>query len=345
MSRPGIWDDDSVSEFDMIAEDAENAEQLAEEYSSQSDVIEASPDQLEEINEDSAFELDHTESNVIYNARLRLEQAKLYEMLVNHNLFEGVEASPDAIKKVQNEIKYFIVKRLEILMGLREPTARPAAAVDLPFNDVEIDFLKQLAYKGTFGRSSESVATQQPAIKAVTKTVPSPAQKLKAITAKQPVIKPPAPPAPVVPTKEPPKVQQKKTVAAQPTAPVKQNVQKNVQPRKPVEKPKLRESGMGRPLSEAEAIEIAKNDLKTTSGKPFHLMSAKEKAAKIAEVNARNRRPQAVGVLPMPDASQLEMKYMMQQQSGAHSKDSMKQFNSTLATVLASKKTRGVDDE
>ncbi|HXF28340.1 MAG TPA: hypothetical protein VN457_00695, partial [Chlamydiales bacterium] len=120
-----LWeDDDTVSDYDLIAEDAQKAEELAEEYAAKPSVVEADEEQLEEIAEESAFELNHNESNVIYNARLRLEQAKLYELLINHNLFEGVDASEQAIKNVQNELKFYIVKRLEILLGIREPVIR-----------------------------------------------------------------------------------------------------------------------------------------------------------------------------------------------------------------------------
>lgn len=338
-----IFDEDSVSEFDMIAEDAENAEQLAEEYSAAPAVQEASAEQLEEIAEESVFELNDNESNVIYNARLRLEQAKLYEMLINHNLFEGVDASPEAIESVQNELKFYIIKRLEILLGLREPTAvkSTVVAAESPFNEVEIDFLKQLAYKGTFGATKEVEPPKT--VKAVKPNpVTSPAQKLKSFVAPKPVKQevkktaPPPSPPPSTPTKK---------VVTQPAKTPAKTVPQKAAPKKAIEKPKVAESGMGRPLTEAEAIEIAKADLKTASSKPFHLMNAKEKAAKIAEVNARNRRPVAVNAVPMPDANQLEMKYMMQQQSGSNSKNSITQFNTILASALAAKKNRGELDE
>lgn len=79
-------------------------------------------DWSEDVSYEEVFEEDEVEkdsSSVINNARIRLEQGRLYEMLIKHNLFEGVDAMPQAIDKVQSEIKQFIVERLEILLGMR----------------------------------------------------------------------------------------------------------------------------------------------------------------------------------------------------------------------------------
>ena len=333
-----VFDDDTVSEFELIAEDAEAAEQLAADYADQPMVVEADNEALDEIAEESTFELSHNESNVIYNARLRLEQAKLYELLINHNLFEGVEASQEAIKNVQNELKFYIVKRLEILLGLREPTVKAASViVDAQFNDVEVDFLKQLAYKGTFG-TSRQVEPAKAAVKSVINPVSKPIQKLKTFAAPKLGVPPPA----TLPAAKQRIVEAAKKVVPKLTVPPP----KPAPQRKPVEKPQVGQSGMGRNLTEAEATVIAKADLKTSNGKPFHLMNAKEKASKIKEVNDRNKRPQSVGAMPMPSPDQLKMKYLMQQESSGHSKNQTSQFNNILASALAAKKNNmmGEDD-
>ena len=331
-----IWEDDTVSEYDLISEEAQKAEELAEEYASMPTVVEAEESDLDEISEESAFELTHSESNVIYNARLRLEQAKLYEMLINHDLFEGVDASPEAIKNVQNELKFYIVKRLEILLGIREPVVRvAAAAVDLPFNDVEIDFLKQLAYKGTFGKSSEERVERPPAPRQVLRQVqkpnslvkpkPAPAEKAKEQPRMQaPVAKRPEPPPAPKKTPTPPPQRQ---------APVKKAANTAV----------VGSSGMGRNLTPDEAMAIAKEDLKTVSKKPFHQMTAKEKAAKILEVNEKYARPAAKNAIPMPSPGELEMKYMTQQQNRGYSNNQADQFNVMLATALAAQKNNRGD--
>ncbi len=340
-----LWDnEDSVSEYELIAEDAEKAEELAEEYSNEPNVVEAEEEQLEEIAEESTFDLSHSESNTIFNARLRLEQAKLYEMLINHNLFEGVDdVSPQAIKNVQNELKFYVVKRLEILLGLRDAGPRSsniAATVELPFNDIEIDFLKQLAHKGTFGKSENGESVSAVAKPQAIRPVSSPAQKLKALQTKkvekQAVAAPTPAPKAQAPTQKAPPPAAKRPAAAPPQkAPVA----------KAAAKPKIRESGMGRTLTAAEAEEIARADLKTASAKPFHEMTAKEKAAKIREVGERNKRPATVpNAAPMPNPDQIKMKYMTQQESQSYSKNQTNQFNTILASALAAKKNRGDDD-
>jgi hypothetical protein len=335
-----IWDDEGpVSEYDLISEDAQKAEELAEEYTSRPDIVQADEGDLEDIAEESTFDLTTNESNIIYNARLRLEQAKLYELLINHNLFEGVDASPDAIKNVQNELKFYIVKRLEILLGLREQVIRTESTVapELPFNEVEVDFLKQLAFKGTFGKSSEEqakpVAAKPQAIK------PAASAGLNSLKMKPVTPAAPAPKATVRQntTVQQPAPQQKAVVKKQPPAQTKAAAAPQA--------PKIKASGLGRDLSKEEAEAIARADLKTAS-KPFHEMTAKEKAVRIREANERNKRPVAAsGAAPMPSENELHMKYVVQQQNRGGSRNQSDQFNVMLANALAAKKNQGDLDE
>lgn len=349
-----IWDqnNDTVSEYEMVSEDAQQAEQLAKDYASSPLIVEADEEVLEEIAEESAFDLSTTESNVIYNARLRLEQAKLYEMLINHNLFEGVDVSPEAVKTVQNELKFYIVKRLEILLGLREPVAaKPQASVESPFNDIEVDFLKQLAYKGTLGASVNGtpvVAKPAPAIKPLG---PAPTAALKPLAPKKVEVKQEqkvAAPAPQAPKAPPAKAIVQQPVAPPPRqAPAPQPKPQAKQPAAPRNK-KAQDivTGVGeRRMTDQEALEIAKADLATSSKKPFHEMTAKEKAQRIREANERNARAKPANVAPMPSEAELRMKYMMQQESRTGSKSSMDQFNNAIATVIANQKNRGDDND
>ena len=319
-----IWDQESVSEYDLISEDAQNAEELAEEYASKPTIAEADDTTLEEIAEESAFDLDKKESNVIYNARLRLEQAKLYEMLINHNLFDGVDASPEAINNVQNELKFYIVKRLEILLGIREPMVKAQMEVqESPLNDVEVDFLKQLAYKGTLGASASGKPIKpQPQ---VIKPIPaSPGKTLKSLSAKSQKVMP-------VPTPQP----SPGSLVRKNIDPTKKTIISKSQPSK--NNIKIRDSGMGRTLTEKEAELIAKEDLaKNPPKKPFNKMTAKEKAARIKEVNEKYKRPTpTTGVKAMPSANELEMKYINQEANRSLSKNQTEQFNTVLANALA----------
>lgn len=346
-----IWDDEErVSEYELIEDDAKQAEELAEEYASNVTITEASDQDLEEIVEESSFDLSKKEANVVYNARLRLEQARLYEMLINHNLFEGVSASPEAIANVQNELKFYIVKRLEILLGISQP---PPIRQPLPeqvptnFNDVEVDFLKQLAYKGTLGASAREKGSATKETEGIRPASPTaPVGGLKPLTPKSPVLKKAVPkPKPEIP-KEPVSLVADKPMLKKsdaPQTPRSEPIQRKQAIKK--EKPalKIRESGLGRVLTEQEAELIAKEELsRNPPKKPFKDMSAKEKAERIKEVNEKYKRPSTTTpVMPMPSENELTMKYMTQQAAGSNSRNATEQFNIMLANALAVQKTKG----
>ena len=156
--------DDHVSEYNLLGDQiVDPYDELLEEYE-EPEIIEAEESDLEDVQERAAFDLNNHESNMVYNARIRLEQARLYEMLINHNVFEGVDADPRAVRAVQQELKQYIVRRLELLMGLRRPVQQKVQENQV-FNDVEADFLKQLAYKGTLGATSRAPQTSLNTVK------------------------------------------------------------------------------------------------------------------------------------------------------------------------------------
>lgn len=107
----------------------------------------------EDIYEDIIEEED--EVSIVNTARIRLEQGRLYEMLIKHDLFEGVDAMPEAIDNVQKEIKTFIMERLEILLGMRaEKEIQTQQIVQTSqFNEMEVQALKQVASRLTKGAS------------------------------------------------------------------------------------------------------------------------------------------------------------------------------------------------
>lgn len=320
-------DQDLVSEYDML--EAQDVADIAEEYASQPIVVEATEEELEEVAEESAYALDRQESNTIYNTKLRLEQARLYDLLINHDLFEGVEADPNAIAIVQNELKHYIVRRLEILMGLRQPKPKQVETSSSGLNEVEIDFLKQLAYKGTMGKSVQTSAPQE---KPRSPIAPAPKkQGLNSLSTK-PQLKKPASPAP---QKKPAAVQ--KTEAPTPTK--QEKPKKNIDPADArAKKVQTKPSGMGRTLTMEEAMEIAKADLEATKGKKsWNEMSKKEKKAEMERVNARHKKTKIANNVPFPTADQLEMQYMTQMQRRGAT-DQTQQFNLMLANALASQK-------
>lgn len=309
-----IWDD-TTSEYELFEEqfDMEDVEELDVDSVQEPEIVEASEEEIEAINNASSFTLSEQESNTIYNARLRLEQARLYEMLINHNIFEGVQADERAVQVVQNELKLYIVKRLEVLMGLRKPKAKVVAAPvaqSESFNEVEVDFLKQLAYKGTNGASvTASKATPKP--NPIVKSEPA---KLKTLTPQAP-----AKPKPVVTQTPAPQVKSNTTPqAAQPPKrgrPPKAD--KPVSKAQDLAKKVIKNLGeKPRNLTQAEIEYLAKQDLKETAKKkPFHEMTPAEKEKEMQRVNEKYKKPKPQNAVPIPSFEQQVMLYQTQQVS------------------------------
>jgi hypothetical protein len=96
-------------------------------------------------------------TSVLSDANLRIAQGSLYQMIMNHNLFEGMDADPKAIENVQKEIRKFARERMEIMLGMRkETTTVERLDIDFPFNALEVDILKKLAFTATKGATEHS---------------------------------------------------------------------------------------------------------------------------------------------------------------------------------------------
>jgi len=326
MSNGNFWDDldkDDDSEYSSMQE---------VEDSNYYDVDEIGEEILEEIEEESAFDLDDREAAIIYNARLRLKQAELYELLINHNLFEGVDSDPRAIKNVQNELKEYIVERLEILMGMRKDKKQQVmpeeieVSVESEFNDVEKDFLKQLAYKGTMGNSAKGiVAKKTQTIKPLTQTTPS---------GLRPLVKKEVLTEPTVNRAAPTKPLQKKEVVQKPKKTATQ-----------AKRTVIKKNGLAtRKLSKGEAELLAKEELERdlailkNNGKQWNKLSPEEKARRLANDN-KVLRNKGKGKIPTPTQEQINMHYQMSSQNRING-SGKSQFNTVLATAIAAQKLK-----
>jgi len=174
-----FWEDE---EIDSEVPSEEESEQILTQSNDeeQEEAYEGALDDLQEAL-DEEEEQDLSDEEVMSNARLRLEQGRLYEMLMDHNLFDGVSADSRAVKNVEREFKTFIKERLEILLGIK--TEQKKTALQEVFTETEISLLK-----GLVGRviNKESYAPQpSPAIK---KEV-APAPKLKSLILNEPIKK------------------------------------------------------------------------------------------------------------------------------------------------------------
>lgn len=159
-----MWEDD-VSEMDLLednippeSEDDADMDAILEEYAEEAPV--ARKHAPVKSSKNPAYTLNSKETDIMQLAMVQLEQAKLYDMFLKHNLFDGVKANPTALKRVERELKEFILERMQILLGMKEDRKTAQAPqsfkVELPFNEVEIDFIKALAFKGTKGESANA---------------------------------------------------------------------------------------------------------------------------------------------------------------------------------------------
>lgn len=117
------------------------------------------PKQPEPLYENIDLEFNDDEEDdytvVLSDARLRLEQGKLYELIMNSNLFDNMDSDARAIRNVQREIKRFARERMEVMLGMRQEAARETSVAS-PFNSLEVDVLKKIASAASKG------ATEQP---------------------------------------------------------------------------------------------------------------------------------------------------------------------------------------
>jgi len=95
--------------------------------------------------EDDAYDLDGAQRLSVDEATLRLEQARLYEMLINFDMFGDVNVHPQAKKNVKEELKDFLVDRLEVLLGMKKDETGGARH----FTSIEVKALKEVALKIT----------------------------------------------------------------------------------------------------------------------------------------------------------------------------------------------------
>ena len=118
---------------------------------------------VEELTEQVAEEGEEDFTEVLSDARLRLEQGKLYEMIMNHDFFGGVECDPRAAKIVQKQIIKFAKEQMEVMLGMRQTTQATPPMVSSPFNSLEVDILKKLASAASKGATeSEEAQAEMP---------------------------------------------------------------------------------------------------------------------------------------------------------------------------------------
>lgn len=267
----------------------------------------AAPVQQEEVVEEETQEPENEDgedfTTVLSDARLRLEQGKLYEMIMNHDLFQGVEVDPKAVKFVQKQIRNFAKEQMEIMLGMRQAASEQPAAFPMeafPFNALEVDILKMLASTATKGATAEAEPYTGP-------QAPAPRQAINPIGKGQTTK-----PAP------------KKPLATKPAAPVKRAT-----PRTNAEIQRILDEE-GVTLDEINQVFdpnrqfLQKSDLKN--------LSAKEMEEKNRQI--RNKRAVSTQAMPMPSQEQIDQFYTQKAQQA----DANPQMQMILAALDRSRK-------
>lgn len=256
-------------------------------------VAEEFSDEVEELVESLDQEEEDFET-VLNDANLRIESGRLYQMVMNHDLFEGMEVDARAVASVQREIRKFAKERMEIMLGMRqerlaEQYAEYNAKLSNPFNDLEVEILKKLASKATNGATESAEANQVAAT--LRETAPPKRTTLTPIGQKAPVKQPqrlaPRAPGAKLPSKAP--VPLKRTrldatieqVAAEEGIPVEELRKHVTDGYTPMDKPLVALSGeeQARRIKESQERLSRHRTVKSTSALP---MATPEQEAALA---------------------------------------------------------------
>jgi len=117
---------------------------------------------LQEDPEVDLFEEEEEDTtSLMVDANLRLEQGRLYQMILQNNIFADTNADLRAIKNVQREIRKFVRERMETMLGIRQEQSSTQTIVSSPFNDLEVTALKMVASKVTKGATEVQQPQQQ----------------------------------------------------------------------------------------------------------------------------------------------------------------------------------------
>lgn len=312
-----LFDEDQPSEYDLLSgqgqdDDEAPAPQPRRQSPPRQQPQQSYEDEVVEMfsgatESEVAYELEEEEMDVVGEAMVRLEQARLYDMLIKHNLFEGVQANPTALKNVQDELKAYIVERLQILLGIKseQPQAPTSMRVELPFNKLEIQALKDLAHKLTKGATDN--IKEKETVEAVAETAPqtikplSQARKpqgLKSLGSSQP--------------KNPPPKQ-----VAQPPKEVKANnvvVNKTKKSKIQIPQGKI-VTAKGEVLSEKEIREAQRQleqEMELGRAKNPYEMSEEELIERNKKIKGQTKSTKVRGI-PMPSADQMAIHYQHKQ--------------------------------
>jgi hypothetical protein len=253
------------------------------------------PEEVPEVAEEFDFEQEEESyEDILSDAHLRLEQGHLYKMIMNHNLFEGMDVDPKAVVNVQREIRNFAKERMEVMLGMRKDTSTvETLEIDFPFNELEVTVLKAMA--NTFSKgATENSDNYVPTVKRVTQEAPVARKTLN------PIGSPPRRQAP----------KQQKPLANTPKAPVSRPSRQAANFTAEVDRLVI-ETGMPR-----EAIERALLEKNEVLNKPGYEMTGEELAER-NRVASRRRQTSVKAANAIPPATPEQMMAKAQEHASA----------------------------
>jgi len=318
-------EEESPSGYDLIANQQQQVvSQQPQRQQPQQQTQQYEPE-YEDIEEqtDVAYDLVDSEEDIVEEAMVRLEQARLYEMLIKHDIFEGVKANKIAMANVQKEIKDHIISRLQILLGIRtdvnaERYSERSLKVELPFNKMEIQALKDIANKLTKGASSE--IQEKETVNATEEEVVKP-QKLKSLgskTKQEPVYEEPVRQKAAPPAQKPAQRQVQKPVQRQ-----VENVTVSKEKKRKALPPQYEKVSLDNIVGPdgvrltKEEIEEAKRslaqDLARGKSKPIDQMSEQELIERAQQMRTGQAVSKSIPRLAMPTQEQINSMVEMKQ--------------------------------
>jgi len=189
-----FWENDVMTEeeAEAIANGQAYVEEV-EEGEDPADFMEVYEDEYEDMDDEA---LEEKAEEVLDDALVRLEQGRLYKMLMTHikdGMLADVDCEDRSIKNVEREMTAFIVSRIEVLLGIRKRKVkvrqvRPMLKSDPEFTAGEQQVLKKLVGNAVAKSGIKPMGSPAEAPKLKSRTAPKKvARKKKAA---------PLPPAP-----------------------------------------------------------------------------------------------------------------------------------------------------
>lgn len=137
-------------------------------------------EQVLESLDDGQDAMEDLTTEVMDQVTQRVEEANLFKLLINQQVFAPNSARPEILSAVNAKIKQFAINELQMLLGLKTPeTQQSTASIPAQFSEEEAAVLRMLIGKVLKTQGPAQATTQE--VKPELKTIQAPAQKLNTV--------------------------------------------------------------------------------------------------------------------------------------------------------------------